>query len=242
MTGAKQIIVGGVLAFGLAAPAIGAAQTAEEPSDPTAIGGQKSPKEDAASEDPKDTSGVSDNDERTTPSAETRKKVGTLLDGIESAPSAAQWKALDDDAVLALVEIVNDKSLPVVRRGRAVTALVHFDGDEARNAVTTLVESDRTPKHLLRKAVRTLGTLGGEAALPALEPHLSSSSARIREATIDAVGEVRTASAKSLLRARFSVEPQNYLKKKIGKYLSMPTRTSKSLEPLADVPVEESAQ
>jgi HEAT repeat protein len=231
MTGAKQIIVGGLVAAGLFLPTTGGAQTVDEPT---------ASEQPTTDQDPTTRSVESADDEKEQPSAapspEMRKKVATLLDGIESSPTAEQWRALGDEAVAVLVEVTADNTLPVVRRGRAVTALAHFDTPDSRQAVTRLVTEADTPRHVRRKAVRTLARIAGDEALPALEPHLGSKSTRLREATIDAVGEIRTSAAKELLRGRIATEPQRYLKKKIAEYLAMPSRTTKSLAPLADVP------
>lgn len=146
------------------------------------------------------------------PTPELRQRVQLMLRAPEHTPTAKEWKALGADAAVVLREVaLNDKVL-ILRRGRAASALVHFDSSESRTALTQLVTNEKSAWLLRGKAARALVTLDGEKSLTVIQPLLAASHKRLREAAIKAIALVPAKASRDMLTARLPKEKNAHVR------------------------------
>jgi len=142
------------------------------------------------------------------------ERVEVMLSGIEFEPTRTQWIALGADAPRVLAEVVGDTDAPVVKRARAIVALVHFEYDSAAMLEGMLTDA-KTPSILLRKSIWALARIAGDDAVDSIEPHLEHPTLAVREEAVEALGHIASLPARNALKGRLSTEKSEYLKKKI---------------------------
>mgnify|MGYP002777666029 CR=1 FL=1 len=99
------------------------------------------------------------------PKAALRLQIEALLQRREAAPPEV-WKALGDEAVSLLVELVDETTLPDAIRQRVVATLGQLNAPQAVDRLGRLL-TDRTEKAIDRTyAAHALGQIGGGQAVP----------------------------------------------------------------------------
>jgi len=147
-----------------------------------------------------------------------RDDVLDLLNAYEDTATAEELRALGPKVDLELMHIADDHDVPSSRRSRAITALAHFPGDKVQKFLED--HAEKADKGILRrKAVWSLAVAYGEASLPVLEKALADDDALLRVAAAQALGEVSSDQAKTLLQARLGSEDQDSVREAITKAL-----------------------
>ena len=135
--------------------------------------------------------------------------VTSLLDGIEHAPTAAEFAALGDGVDTELLAIAADASAPTSRRGRALSALAFYPTQDVRTALEQVLGEEQGKSLLRRKAAGSLGAGFGDDATSVLEAALSDDDPQLRIAVVHALGAIDTDTARAALSARRGVESQS---------------------------------
>jgi HEAT repeat protein len=152
--------------------------------------------------------------------AKTVSNIDEMLGGIESSPSADEWKKLGDDAPAVLLKIAGDSKQLATRRARATTALKYFPNADTQKGLNDLLNDDKTPMVVRRRAALSLTAFGNDS-LPVLETYAAHNDKRLRESVIKALGALKTPESKMLLEARLKVEDREYLKEEIVKSIKL---------------------
>lgn len=146
------------------------------------------------------------------PSAGVTRQVHTLLNAPEHVPSAAEWTNLGSEAGEVLRAVAVDGDALLLKRGRAVSALIHFESDATRAVLADLLTNADVQWLLKGKAATAFALAFPEDAVAELEPLVGHDDKRVREGAIKALGLVPSADAQSLLKARLSAETNEHLK------------------------------
>jgi len=147
-----------------------------------------------------------------------RDAVLDVLSGIEQPPTQEVLLALGDSVTEELLEIALDSSVPVTRRGRAITALAFFPTDPVRAFLESQLAEGESPL-FRRKAAGALAAGWGVAALPLLQGALEDSDAQLRIATVGALAQIDDEAARTMLQERLVTEADPTVKDTITKAL-----------------------
>ncbi len=154
----------------------------------------------------------------------TSKKVATLLSGVESEPTEAQWKALGAEGAAELIKVAGDANQTVIKRGRALSALQHFRSPQTSELLRGILKDEEIPNLLKRKALHSLAKTENNKALDAIEPALADDSSRMREAAIKALADIGTEDARKLMKLRLGVEKSDYIRERLRTALAAPVK------------------
>jgi hypothetical protein len=90
-----------------------------------------------------------------------KSKLEAWFMGYEFVPTSDHYKALGPALSPALAIIAFDEAAHPLTRARAVSSMVHAPNDYTKNALVRLLEDEKTPSLLQRKAVLVLADLWG---------------------------------------------------------------------------------
>jgi HEAT repeat protein len=114
------------------------------------------------------------------------------------------------------MSIADDTTVPVTRRGRAVSALQYFRTDAVRGFLEAKVKAG--DPLVRRKAAYSLGAFGAPAVAP-LTGALGDADVQLRIAAATALGTVGGEPALQALRDRLAAEPEAAVRDALTKAL-----------------------
>jgi len=135
---------------------------------------------------------------------DTRDALLALLNAYEEPVREADLKALGEGVDAELVAIASDATIPLTRRGRAISALQFYRTEVVRAFLETQL-APASDGLLRRKALYSLAAFG-PAGLRAIVPLLSDPDVQVRIAAANALGSVSDPAAQQALADRSAVE------------------------------------
>lgn len=134
--------------------------------------------------------------------AQSRDEVRTMLSGIESAPSEAEWRALGEGTVPVLVALFDDTSELQPVRLRSVWAARFYPTAASRSFLERVAADGAQPGLVVRAAVQSLAFAFGRSAVAPVAARIGHSDSAVREAVIVSLGRMGGPQARAALEAR----------------------------------------
>lgn len=132
--------------------------------------------------------------------------VDAMLQGHDTTPSAAAWRALGPEAAVRLRALADDPGALPSTRVRAVAALAHFPETTTRRFLADLLADADAPGALRWRAAATLARAFGDDAVAELAASLEDADPRLQAEVIRALERLGTARAiAALAHARGTV-------------------------------------
>ncbi len=150
---------------------------------------------------------------------ELREPVMDLLNAYESTATPDQLAALGEGVAEELMAIADDGEVANSRRGRELTALGYFPGDETRAFLEARLADEDASSLLRRKAAYALGEGWGEAAVSPLGAALADDDVQLRIAAAGSLAKISGDAAEQALKSRLAVEDSDAAREAIEKAL-----------------------